>query len=148
VCEASLDFDESDTGHDSGRGSRAPLRRDRVRGEALGELSRLDRLGARDRSPASSRSAPNAGKSALFNALVGSGRALVSDFAGTTRDALGRSSISATRAFACATRRASPARDRHPDPRCGITKPAGGTPRLQGSSRVRERRGGRARAIR
>ena len=86
LCEASLDFDETDTGH-------VPLeelveRGERVRAaleEALGwERSRTRRGGAPRIVLAG---APNAGKSTLFNTLTGS-RALVSDVAGTTRDAL------------------------------------------------------------
>lgn len=87
LCEASLDFDETDTGHVDtehllglGRDLRGALdgavvwerRRDPPRGE-----SRVVLAGA-----------PNAGKSTLFNALVGDERALVSDLEGTTRDAL------------------------------------------------------------
>jgi len=86
LCEASLDFDESETGHVP----RADLARDlrgaeaavaealawEVRRAAPSALPRVLLLGA-----------PNAGKSSLWNALTG-GRALVSPEAGTTRDAL------------------------------------------------------------
>lgn len=86
LCEASLDFDESETGHvpraelEAGLGAA-----ERAVDEALAwEVRRA--------APASAASvlllgAPNAGKSSLWNALTG-GRALVSPEAGTTRDSL------------------------------------------------------------
>ncbi|HRQ72104.1 MAG TPA: 50S ribosome-binding GTPase [Phycisphaerales bacterium] len=46
------------------------------------------RLGASDRATVALVGPPNAGKSTLFNALLGRRRAVVSDVAGTTRDAL------------------------------------------------------------
>lgn len=87
LCEASLDFDEADTGHvatdELVRGAEAI--RARV-DEALG----FER--ARTRSSGAPRvvlcGAPNAGKSALFNALARGEHAIVSAFAGTTRDTL------------------------------------------------------------
>ena len=87
LCEASLDFDEADTGH-------VP------REELLERLAAIEReLGAAHawevlRQPPRSlprvvlAGAPNAGKSSLFNALVGAGEALVGEWAGTTRDHL------------------------------------------------------------
>jgi len=87
LCEASLDFDEADTGHvataELEAGARAILAR---LDEALG----YER--ARTRASGAPRvvlcGAPNAGKSALFNALADERAAIVSDFAGTTRDTL------------------------------------------------------------
>lgn len=87
LCEASLDFDEADTGHvataELAEGARAILAR---LDEALG----FER--ARTRASGAPRvvlcGAPNAGKSALFNALAGERAAIVSDVAGTTRDTL------------------------------------------------------------
>ena len=87
LCEASLDFDEADTGHvatdELVRGARTILARV---DEALG----FER--ARTRASGAPRvvlcGAPNAGKSALFNALARGEHAIVSDHAGTTRDTL------------------------------------------------------------
>jgi tRNA modification GTPase len=86
LCEASLDFDESETGHvephvieSATRAARARLEQalaDMAARPARVEGGTLVLLGP-----------PNAGKSALFNALCGE-RALVSPEAGTTRDAL------------------------------------------------------------
>ena len=88
LCEASLDFDESDTGH--------------VPEDEL--LTRIDAISLHldealawevARQPASALprillfGAPNSGKSSLFNALVEDGVAIVSDLSGTTRDAVG-----------------------------------------------------------
>lgn len=87
LCEASLDFDEADTGHvplaelaASARAIRTGLREalefERARSRSSG-LARVALVGA-----------PNAGKSTLFNALVGADAAIVSSLAGTTRDTL------------------------------------------------------------
>jgi len=87
LCEASLDFDEADTGHvpldelaASARAIRVGLREalefERARSRSSG-LARIALVGA-----------PNAGKSTLFNALVGADAAIVSSLAGTTRDTL------------------------------------------------------------
>jgi tRNA modification GTPase len=85
TCEASLDFDEGETGH-------VP----RVEIEALARVAADGLAEALEweerRTPATGEirialaGAPNAGKSALFNALVRGGAALVSDLRGTTRD--------------------------------------------------------------
>ena len=91
LAEASLDFDEADTGH-------VPGEELEERAEVLFEGLR-DALGWEARRAAPSDlprvvlvGAPNAGKSTLFNALVGPGpggaEALVSDLRGTTRDVL------------------------------------------------------------
>jgi tRNA modification GTPase len=86
--EANLDFvDEPDVD---------PLGRQTLAEELAGasaELTSLaDRLRSRDRPEGRPRvvlvGPPNAGKSRLFNALLGQGRALVSPHAGTTRDYL------------------------------------------------------------
>ncbi len=88
LCEASLDFDETDTGH-------VPVEQLLARADDVAErLADAARWEAR-RAPQSGLprlvlvGAPNAGKSALFNALVEQGRALVADLAGTTRDGVG-----------------------------------------------------------
>lgn len=87
LCEASLDFDEDATGHVPveelrAGGARALAALDEAlawerRREPLGDLPRVVLAGP-----------PNAGKSALFNALAEDARALESDLAGTTRDVL------------------------------------------------------------
>lgn len=89
LCEASLDFEENDTGHIPA----AELER-RAR-HIAGALQRAASFES-ERAPRATGlpsvvlfGARNAGKSALFNALAGAERALVSDVAGTTRDALG-----------------------------------------------------------
>ncbi|QDU85331.1 tRNA modification GTPase MnmE [Planctomycetes bacterium Pla163] len=86
LCEASLDFDESETGH-------VPAELIEERAERVARA--LDEAVAWERArPVRVRSAsavlvgpPNAGKSSLFNRLT-SGSALVGPLAGTTRDAL------------------------------------------------------------
>ena len=86
LCEASLDFDESDTGHvptaELADGARAVRR-------GLEEASAWE---ARRTPPSGAprivlAGPPNAGKSSLFNRLT-RGEALVSELAGTTRDTL------------------------------------------------------------
>lgn len=87
LAEASLDFDETDTGHVPvsellalADGARAALE------EALSwETQRAPRTGL---PRVVLVGAPNAGKSTLFNALVRAERAITSEHAGTTRDAL------------------------------------------------------------
>ncbi|MDF1836767.1 MAG: 50S ribosome-binding GTPase [Planctomycetota bacterium] len=88
LCEASLDFDESDTGH-------VPvpdlLHRLHAIEEQLAEaLSwEIRREGPRPEPLVVLAGAPNAGKSTLFNALTGSEfPALVENQAGSTRDTL------------------------------------------------------------
>jgi tRNA modification GTPase len=88
LCEASLDFEEHDTGHipraeielrcaEIASSVRRAASFEHDRAPRMRGLPRVVLFGAR-----------NAGKSSLFNALVGSESALVSDFPGTTRDAL------------------------------------------------------------
>jgi tRNA modification GTPase len=85
LAEASLDFDESDTGH-------VPMAELLARADLL--RAALDEALAWEvrRQPPSALprvvlvGAPNAGKSTLFNALVPAARALVSAVAGSTRD--------------------------------------------------------------
>jgi len=85
LCEASLDFDESDTGH-------VPVEELLQRGEAcragLDEALTWEqrREAALDAPRVVLVGSPNAGKSSLFNALADGSTALVSDLAGSTRD--------------------------------------------------------------
>ncbi len=82
-----IDFPEEDDG---------PQSRDDVTRAAREVLASLDALGAtlpmaelaRDGVPVVLAGAPNAGKSSLYNALLGDARAIVSETPGTTRDAL------------------------------------------------------------
>ena len=87
LCEASLDFDENDTGHVPRDEIAALLARARERlDDAAGFESA--RTAPSDAPRFVLAGAPNAGKSALFNALAEDGSALVSPRAGTTRDVL------------------------------------------------------------
>jgi tRNA modification GTPase len=110
LCEATLDFEESDTGH-------IPAQELERRGRDIAaSLERAVSFEA-ERAPRASglpcialHGARNAGKSALFNALAGSERALVSDRAGTTRDALAvEIDLSGSQATLCDTAGLDPA---------------------------------------
>lgn len=82
--EANLDFPEDVSGPDERRWAAECLR---LRGAVEGWLGRFEAgRRARTRARVVLAGPPNAGKSALFNALLGRRRALVSDIAGTTRD--------------------------------------------------------------
>jgi tRNA modification GTPase len=87
LAEASLDFDEDDTGHvDAEVLERGFERADERLAEAL--AWEVARPAARSLPRVGLVGAPNAGKSTLFNALTGSDAALVADRRGTTRDTL------------------------------------------------------------
>jgi tRNA modification GTPase len=89
LCEASLDFEENDTGY-------IPAALLEQRWTHIASAVKRAASFEQERAPRATGlpcvvlfGARNAGKSALFNVLAGSERALVSDFAGTTRDPLG-----------------------------------------------------------
>ncbi len=82
--EANLDFPEDVAAADEGRWLAEVVR---LRGAVDGWLVRFERgRRARSRARVAIAGPPNAGKSALLNALLGRRRALVSEQAGTTRD--------------------------------------------------------------
>jgi tRNA modification GTPase len=82
-----IDFPEEDEG---------PISEDRIAAEISGVLRALDALLAtaptgeliREGAVIVIAGPPNAGKSSLFNALLGASRAIVTDIPGTTRDAI------------------------------------------------------------
>ncbi|MFK7736840.1 MAG: tRNA uridine-5-carboxymethylaminomethyl(34) synthesis GTPase MnmE [Pirellulaceae bacterium] len=87
--EAGLDFVEEDIEFISTGELRTQLRD--VQSELQKVRQKLHARGSRERTPAVVLTGlPNAGKSTLFNHLVGSDRAIVSAIAGTTRDTIER----------------------------------------------------------
>jgi len=85
--EASLDFPEEGFHFVTREEAAAELDRTRERVDALVREGRAGRV-VREGRTVVITGRPNAGKSSLFNALVGSSRAIVTDVAGTTRDLL------------------------------------------------------------
>jgi tRNA modification GTPase len=85
--EASLDFPEEGFHFVTREEAAAELDRTRERVDALVREGRAGRV-VREGRTVVITGRPNAGKSSLFNALVGSSRAIVTDVPGTTRDLL------------------------------------------------------------
>jgi tRNA modification GTPase len=85
--EASLDFPDEGFHFVTREEAAAELDRTRARVEALVREGRAGRV-VREGRTVVITGRPNAGKSSLFNALVGSSRAIVTDVPGTTRDLL------------------------------------------------------------
>ena len=85
--EASLDFPDEGYHFIEPAGVAAAVERVLVRLDTLLETARQGRL-IRDGLQVAIVGRPNTGKSSLFNCLAGSGRAIVTEVAGTTRDLL------------------------------------------------------------
>ncbi|MFH1115493.1 MAG: tRNA uridine-5-carboxymethylaminomethyl(34) synthesis GTPase MnmE [Pseudomonadota bacterium] len=85
VMEAHMDFDDDD--EDPAPDPEPSIRKVFAKMQALGELSELGRV-RREGIRTAVVGKPNVGKSTLFNALLRADRAIVTPYAGTTRDTL------------------------------------------------------------